>query len=56
MDHLTQAEATHTIIDRLKRMLTARSYASLEELEDAVDSLIWQDSSPEAPVAEVPTA
>lgn len=56
MDHLTHAESTPAIIDRLKRLLTARSYASLEELEDAVDSLLWQDSATDSAVAEVPTA
>jgi len=44
-----------TIISELKRLITARSYASLDELEDAVDTFLWQGdglvSEPQPPSA-----
>lgn len=42
-----EAAKRETIISELKRLITARSYASLDELEDAVDTFLWQGEKPE---------
>jgi hypothetical protein len=55
MQTAAQTESRQSMIDRLKRLLTEQSYASLEELEEAVDTLMFQEPV-DAQVMDLPAA
>lgn len=43
MAHSQDVLEQRTKIAELKRLITSRAYETLDELEDAVDALLWGD-------------